>query len=83
MEVIDVGDSIIPLQIVLQVPWDEMAKGPELSEGRVLLRVSALHYSTRSWISEGFWTVASAHVLCLPTIVCLSISIISVQEFGD
>ena len=29
----------------------------------VLLQVSALHYSARSWVSEGFQTVASAHVL--------------------
>src|SRR5882724_10256563 len=47
-----------------------------------LLGVSALHYSTRSQDSEGVWTMASACVLCQPTIVCLSISIISIQEFG-
>ena len=29
---------------------------------------------------EGFQTVASAHVLCLPTIICLSISIVSGQK---
>jgi len=38
-----------------------------------LLRISALHYSTRSW--EGFWTLASAHALCPTThYSCLSIS---------
>ena len=32
-----------------------------------LLRVSALHYLARDRVSEGFQTVASAHVLCQPT----------------
>ena len=45
-----------------------------------MLRVSALHYSTRSWNLEGVQTVASAHVLHQPTIVHLSISIISIQS---
>ena len=36
-----------------------------------LLRVSALHYSTGSWISEGVWTVASAHGTAL-TYYCTS-----------
>src|SRR5882724_5792318 len=48
-----------------------------------MLGVSALHYSTRSWNLEGFWTVASAHVLHLPTIMCPSIFIVSVQNFGS
>ena len=47
----------------------------------LLLGVSALHYST-GWSSKGFQTVASAHALHLPTIMCLSISIVSVQKFG-
>jgi len=38
-----------------------------------VLQVSVLHYSTRSWISEGVRTVASAHVLCQPTIAHPSI----------
>src|SRR5882724_13109267 len=32
-----------------------------------LLRVSALHYLAGAQVSEGFWTVASAHALCQPT----------------
>ena len=46
-----------------------------------LLGVSALHYSTGSQISEGVQTVASACVLCQPTVTCLGISIVSVQKF--
>ena len=43
-----------------------------VGEGRLLfmhpvLRVSALHYSAGDWVSEGFWTVASACVLNQPT----------------
>src|SRR5882724_10287257 len=34
---------------------------------RYVLRVSALHYSAGDWVSEGFWTVASAHALHQPT----------------
>ena len=48
----------------------------------LLLRVSALHYSTRSQVLEGFWTVASAHALHQPTIAGLSISIVSIHKFG-
>jgi len=47
--------------------------GP-LDDPGQLLWVSALHYSAGSWVSEGFWTVASAHVLCQPTIAGPSIS---------
>ena len=47
----------------------------------ILLGVSALHYSTRSWNLEGVWMVASAHALCQPTIVHPSISIISIWKF--
>jgi len=43
--------------------------------------VSALHYSAGSWELEGFWTVASARVLCQPTIAGPSISIINVHKF--
>jgi len=48
-------------------------------EGRLLfmhpvLRVSALHYSAGDWVSEGFWTVASACVLNNLLAVGLSIS---------
>jgi len=39
----------------------------------LVLRVSALHYSTGSQDLEGVWTVASGHVLHQPTIVCLGI----------
>jgi len=52
-------------------------------QGHAVLRVSALHYSTGSWNSEGVQTVASAHVLHQPTIACPSISIISVHKFGS
>ena len=37
------------------------------SNCEVLLRVSALHYSARDRVSEGFRTVASAHALGQPT----------------
>jgi len=33
----------------------------------LVLRVSALYYLSGDWVSEGFRTVASAHVLCQPT----------------
>src|SRR5882724_8159900 len=33
-----------------------------------VLQVSALHYLARSWVLEGFQTVASACALCQPTI---------------
>jgi len=46
-----------------------------------MLGVSALHYSTGSQDMREFQTVAPAHVLCQPTIVHLSISIISVWKF--
>src|SRR5882724_1140612 len=32
-----------------------------------MLRVSALHYSARDWVSGGFWTVDSARALHQPT----------------
>ena len=44
--------------------------------------MSALHYSAGSQELEGFQTVASARVLCQPTIAGLSISIVSVHKFG-
>src|SRR5882724_10645090 len=47
----------------------------------LVLGVSALHYSTGSQNSEGVWTVASACVLHQPTIMHLSISIVSVWKF--
>jgi len=46
-----------------------------------LLWVSALHYLAGSQVLEGFWTVASACVLCQRTVVGLSISIINVHKF--
>src|SRR5882724_6406761 len=48
----------------------------------LMLQVSALHYSAGSQVSEGFWTVASAHALHQPTIAGPSISIINVHKFG-
>jgi len=36
-------------------------------KGQELLRVSALHYSARDRVLDGFRTVASAHALCQPT----------------
>ena len=49
----------------------------------LLLGVSALHYSTGRWVSEGFWTVASTHALHQPSIMHLGISIVSVWKFGS
>ena len=48
-----------------------------------VLGVSALHYSTGSWNLEGVQTVGSAHALHQPTIMCPSISIVSIQKFGS
>ena len=48
--------------------------GMMLCQLKLVLWVSALHYLAGSWILKGFWTVASAHVLCQPTIAGLSIS---------
>ena len=42
-----------------------------LGDFDMLLQVSALHYTAGSQVSEGFQTVASAHALCQPTIVCV------------
>src|SRR5882724_1265357 len=42
-----------------------------------VLGVSALHYSTGSQDSGEVWTVALAHVLHQPTIMCLGISIVN------
>jgi len=52
-------------------------------ESDLVLRVSTLDYSTGSQNLEGFWTVASAHALHLPTITCPSISIAGIQKFGS
>ena len=45
------------------------AKGIQFNaiHSHMLLRVSALHYSARDWVSGGYQTVASAHVLRQPT----------------
>src|SRR5882724_3339109 len=51
------------LQAVQPNSWEYYACSNHAS----LLRVSALHYSGRDWVMEGFWTVASAHALCQPT----------------
>ena len=48
---------------------------------KLLLGVSALHYSTGSLNLEGVQTMASAHALHQPTITHLSISIVSVWKF--
>ena len=47
----------------------------------IMLQVSALHYSAGSRVLEGFQTVDSAHVLHLPTISGLSISLVSIHKF--
>ena len=47
-----------------------------------MLWVSALHYSARDQVLEGFQTVASAHVLRQPTIAGPSISRIVIHQFG-
>ena len=48
-----------------------------------MLQVSALHYLAGDQVLEGFGTVASACVLCQPTIAGPSISIVSVHKFGS
>ena len=47
---------------------------PSVLAGIYVGVMSALHYLAGSWVLEGYWTVASAHVLCQPTIVGPSIS---------
>jgi len=53
-----------------------------VESGGPVLQVSALHYLAGDQVLEGFGTVASACVLCQPTIAGPSISIVSVHKFG-
>ena len=72
--------------IVCSIPSPGLSCNTRLhpfNEGDLLLGISALHYSTGSWDSEGVWTVASACALCQPTIAHLGISIISIWKSGN